>query len=166
MKPSGLDSLRLLRSWGAVVLLATLAAAALAAPQAVESFDAEAWARLKQAKQATAVVFTTTDCSHCPAVVEQLARVIQPRRAVARLVTVVMDVPPGEADVQLLATAHYRQADRLLAFDGPAAGLRHQVNPAWRGVTPYVVLLRPGQPPRFVMGPPSAQDLKDWSGAR
>ena len=46
---------------------------------------------------------------------------------------------------------------------GAAAALRYRVNPAWRGVTPYVALLRPGQPVTFVMGPPSAQEVKDWA---
>lgn len=149
----------------ATALLAGLTAA-VAAPKAVEAFDATTWPALQQARQPMAVVFTTTDCSHCPAVVEQLAQTVQQRRDGARLITVVMDMPPGEADAQLLATAHYRRCDRLMAFDGPVATLRYQVNPAWRGVTPYVALLRPGQPVKFVMGAPSAQDLKDWSSAR
>ena len=92
-----------------VLALATLLAtalsgacsAAVAAPKAVEAFDATTWPALQQARQPVAVVFTTTDCSHCPAVVEQLARAVQQRRDGARLVTVVMDVPPGEADINV-----------------------------------------------------------------
>jgi len=152
-----------LRRAGVAGLFAVSAAAAAAAPKGVEPFGADTWSALQAAHAPTAVVFTTTDCSHCPAVVEQLARAVQQRRDGARLVTVVMDVPPGEADAELLATPHYRRAGRLLAFDGAAAALRYRVNPAWRGVTPYVALLRPGQPVTFVMGPPSAQDVKDWA---
>jgi folylpolyglutamate synthase/dihydropteroate synthase len=149
----------------ATVLLGTLTAA-VAAPKVVEAFNTTTWPALQQARQPLAVVFTTTDCSHCPAVIDQLARSLRAQRGGAKLVTVVMDLTPGEADAQLLATTHYRQGDRLLAFDGPAAALRHQVNPAWRGVTPYVALLRPGELPRFVMGPPQAGDLQLWLNRR
>lgn len=166
MKPSEQTLRRLALATLWATALSGAFSAAVAAPKAVEAFDATTWPALQQARQPLAVVFTTTDCSHCPAVVEQLARSLRAQRGGARLVTVVMDVSPGEADAELLSTAHYRRADRLLAFDGSAAALRHQVNPAWRGVTPYVALLRPGQPVTFVMGPPSAQDLKDWGAAR
>lgn len=163
MKPSEHTRRRLTLATLWATALSGAFSAAVAAPKAVEAFDATTWAALQQARQPLAVVFSTTDCSHCPAVVEQLARSVRAQHGGARLVTVVMDVSPGEADAALLATAHYRQADRLLAFDGPAAALRHQVNPSWRGVTPYVALLRPGQPAKFVMGPPSAQEVKDWA---
>ena len=163
MKPSEHTRRRLALATLLATALSGPFSAAVAAPKAVEAFDATTWPALQQARQPLAVVFTTTDCSHCPAVVEQLARSLRAQRGGARLVTVVMDVSPGEADAALLATAHYRQADRLLAFDGAAAALRYRVNPAWRGVTPYVALLRPGQPVTFVMGPPSAQEVKDWA---
>jgi len=151
-----------LRTTGLLALALATAWPAAAAPRSVEPFTATGWAALQDGlRQPAVVVFTTTDCAHCPAVIAQLARALHqpPRRP---LLTVVMDLAPGEADAQLLGTAHYRAADRLLAFDGQAPALRHAVNPAWRGVTPYVALLVPGQPVRWVTGPPAAADIAAW----
>ena len=139
-------------------------ASALAAPVRVEPFDAAAWARLQGAGAAPAVVvFTTTDCAYCPAVIESLAREIRQRRLDASLVAVVSNVAPGEADAALLADAHYRPADRLFAFAGPERALRFAVNPQWRGITPYVGFVSPSGEVRWVLGPPSAGDVQGWA---
>lgn len=163
MNASRLDVCRPLRR-GLTLLLASLALAAQAAPpRAVETFDSNTWpALLAEPKQPAAVVFTTTDCAHCPAVIQGLARTLQQRHLPARLTVVVMDQAPGENDTALLADAHYRLADRLLAFDGQAAALRYGVNPQWRGVTPYVALLAPKAQALAVTGPPSASDIDSW----
>lgn len=157
------DTSRRLRS-ALTGLLATVALAAQAAPpRAVEPFDGNTWPALQaQTSRPAAVVFTTTDCAHCPAVIQGLARTLQQRHLPARLMVVVMDQAPGENDAALLADAHYRVADQLLAFDGQAAALRYGVNPQWRGVTPYVALLAPKAPARTVTGPPSQSDLDAW----
>lgn len=163
LNASRLDMRGLLRL--AITLL--LACAALAAqatpPRAVEAFDNSTWPALQAGpQQPAAVVFTTTDCAHCPAVIQGLARTIQQRHLPAQLMVVVMDQAPGENDAALLADPHYRPADRLLAFDGQAAALRHGVHPQWRGVTPYVALLAPQAPALAVTGPPSQRDLAAW----
>ena len=141
-----------------------LCTAAAAAPRSVEAFDAAGWAALRDDPRHPAiVVFTSTDCAHCPAVIESLSRDRRLRRSGGRLVAVVMDVAPGESDALLLRSPHYRRADRLLAFSGQAPALRHAVNPAWRGVTPYLALLRPGEAPTWVTGPPAPEDLDAWA---
>lgn len=146
------------------LLLASVTLAVQAAPpRAVEAFDSSTWPALQGGLQRpAAVVFTTTDCAHCPAVIQGLARALQQRHLPARLMVVVMDQAPGEDDAALLADAHYQPADRLLAFDGQAAALRHGVNPQWRGVTPYVALLAPKAPALAVTGSPSPSDLDTW----
>lgn len=145
----------------AVLVVATVAQAA---PRAVESFDERTWQALRTSLGASAVVvFTTTDCAYCPGVIEQLARDIRQRKLKASLVAMVMDMTPGEADAALMREPHYSAADRLLAFSGPAAALRHTVNPSWRGVTPYVAFLRPGGTITWVTGPPSAQVVAAWA---
>ena len=78
------------------------------------------------------------------------------------LLVVLADVAPGEADARLLASAHYRRADRLLAFDGPNAAIRHAVDPQWRGVSPAVAWLAPGERRQFVQGAPASADLQRW----
>ncbi len=147
-----------------LLALGLCSVAAAAPPRAVETFDAAGWAALRDDPRRPAiVVFTATDCAHCPAVIEALSRDPRLRRSGGRLVAVVMDVAPGESDAVLLRSPHYRRADRLLAFSGQAPALRHAVNPAWRGVTPYLALLRPGEAPAWVTGPPAPGDLDTWA---
>ena len=146
--------------------LAALSLVCQAAPGKVESFDAQTWPALQSSMtQPTVVVFTTTDCAYCPGVLKQLSDEIRKRKLDATLVAVVMDVAPGEDDAGLLNDPHHRGVDRLLAFSGQAAALRHGVNPAWRGVTPYVAFLAKGVPPRWVTGPPTAQALEAWAAS-
>ena len=155
---------------GLMLALAILASCALpfdaaAAPRRVEAFDAAAWPALQTGlTQPTVVVFSTTDCAHCPAVLRGLAWQIQQHRgkAKASLVAVVMDAAPGVDDAALISSAHYRPAARLLAFSGQAPALRFAVDPSWRGVTPFVVFLSPQLPPVFVTGPPTAVQVEAW----
>lgn len=156
------------RRRGLAALLLGLAAASAvpAAPRAVEAFDADTWPALRAEVQARQrpllVVFTATWCAVCPEVVAQLARDARRQRSGVPLVVAVADLAPGEADARLLAAPYYGGADRLMAFDGPAAALRHGVDPRWRGVTPYVAWLAPGQPPQFVPGAPDAAQTARW----
>lgn len=151
---------------GAAVVGLSLPALAAKPARQVETFDAGTWAALQAGlKQPAAVVFTTTDCVHCPVVIHQLAERLKPGRDKATLIAVVMDQAPGDNDAGLLADAHYTPARRLFAFDGQAPLIRHGIDPQWRGVTPYVVFLGPGQPPRRVTGPPSADDVAAWLNA-
>lgn len=154
----------------------TAAAAATtppAAPQAhpqahlpVQGFDAQRWAALLREPGPALVVFTATDCAHCPQAIDRLVRHQRDERRagrpVPRLDVVVLD---GRDQPEALASEpHYRQADRLFAVDGQAARLRHAVNPAWFGQTPYVALLGSRAAGatatlRFVSGTPSDRDL-------
>lgn len=155
-------------SAGAVGLLALLAGwQVAAAPRGVEPFAADTWPALQASlKKPTLVVFSSTSCGNCPAVMNELAADLRRRRIDATLMAVVTDMAPGEDDAHLLRQLHYRVAERLFAFDGQAPALRHRVNPAWRGATPYVGLLVPGQPVRWVTGAPSAADLDGWATSR
>ena len=137
--------------------------AALAHPSRVETLDAAAWSRLQQSEKGpSAVVFSTTDCAHCPGVIAQLSGHIRAQKSHARLIVVVMD----GAGPELLRHEAYLPADRLFVFDPatPPAALRHAVDPRWRGVTPYVVLMKPAVPALTQAGPPSADLLQRWLG--
>lgn len=148
--------LRLLAVLGA--LLAPVATA-LAAPQDILAFVAETWSELCRSPQRPmAVVFSTTDCVHCPKVIDSLAATIRNSGSRARLVVVVMDGAGQEA--ALRADRHYHQANVLYAFDGNAMALRYKVNPDWRGLTPYVALIPATGAPRFHMGPPPPDALR------
>ncbi len=148
----------------AMLCLAVTVHSAAAAPSRVEAFNLQSWQALQTGLKTPAiVVFSTTDCAHCPAVLSQLAQ--SPLRRRAQLIAVVMDLAPGEADAALLGNAHYQLADRLMAFDGQAPALRYGVNKSWRGVTPYLLLFKPGTPPQWVTGPPSDAQLLRWAKA-
>lgn len=152
-----------LRQLLVLILAALFALTAMAAPRRVETFDASTWLGLQATlKQPMAVVFTTTDCVHCPAVIAQLRQEIQRRKFKAGVMAVVMDQAPGDDDAALLHQHHYQSVDRLLAFSGQAAALRYGVDPSWRGVTPYIVFLAPRAASKAVAGPPDAADFDAW----
>lgn len=131
-----------------------------AAPVPVLDFDAAVWSRLlREGPRPAAYVFTTTYCSTCPAVFELLHTYIAKQRRQAELAAVVMDVQGERARVH---AHHYRGYTRLYAFNGFEPEIRYAVDPKWRNITPYVVLLdRQGREQR-VIGPPDAARLKAW----
>ncbi|MCV2352304.1 thioredoxin [Paucibacter sp. Y2R2-4] len=151
------------RRLGAAVAASLFSLAAQAAPKQVEAFRAEEWQQLQaQLKQPAIVVFSSTDCVHCPGVLQDLAANRQRQRLKVPVIAVVIDQEPGTDDAALLSNPHYRKADRLMAFEGQSAALRYAVNPQWRGMTPYIALLKPGSAARFVVGPPDATELRAW----
>lgn len=140
--------------------LARVAAAGQAAAPAVADFDAAVWARLLQSgPRPAAYVFTTTWCSTCPAVFELLQARIAAARQRIELAAVVMDAQGAQA---LAHARHYRGMTRLYTFNGFEPEIRYAVDPKWRNITPYVVLLgRQGSDQR-VIGPPDEQRLRAW----
>ena len=135
------------------------AVSALAAPAVVQYFDRETWNTLQRdSGRPQAVVFSTTDCSHCPAAIKQLAAALRNSPSKPRLAVVVMDGLGQEAALQ--ADMHYQRADALYVFSGDAVSLRYRVNPDWRGLTPYVVLLPASGAPRYFNGVPPAGALR------
>lgn len=134
------------------------AATAGAAPN-ILPFGMETWSEMgRSPSRPLVVVFSTTDCGHCPKAIESLAREIRQFGAKASLAVVVMDGAGQEA--ALRADRHYRKASRLYAFDGDATALRYRVNPEWRGITPYVALIPAAGETRFHSGPPPSQALR------
>lgn len=144
----------------ASALLLTCAMATAQAADKIESFDSHSWERLqKELPRPAAVIFSSTDCSHCPSTISAMAEKIKNRQPQIPLIVVVMD---GEDQPGLLHEPHYQAASRLFAFKGQSAPLQYTINPNWRGVTPYVALLGRSGAVKFVMGKPSEQDLLDW----
>ncbi|NDH54328.1 MAG: hypothetical protein EBY24_20660 [Betaproteobacteria bacterium] len=155
---------RTLLAAAACVLAPCAAPAQGARPRAsittVANFDPAVWERLqRQGPRPAAYVFTTTYCPTCPAVFEQLQAFITASRRKVELAAVVMDV---QGDRALAHAHHYAGATRIYAFDGFEPEIRHAVDPTWRAVTPYVVLLgRHGALQRRT-GPPDAAMLTAW----
>jgi hypothetical protein len=146
----------------ALLLLAStvINAPALAAAKQIENFDAHSWQRLqKDLPRPSAVVFSSTDCSHCPAIIAALGEQLKNRKPQVLLVVVVMD---GEDQPGLLQEPHYSPASRLFVFKGQSAALQYSINPNWRGITPYVALLPKNGEAKLVLGKPSAAELENW----
>ena len=141
-------------------LLVLSAAAVQAAPQKIEAFDAQSWQRFQSTlPRPSAVVFSSTDCTHCPVTIASIAEQLKQRKTQLPLIVVVMD---GDEQPGLLQDPHYRQASRLFVFRGQSAALQYTINPKWRGITPYVALLPRAGDVRLVLGQPSAQDIDSW----
>ncbi|OHC61699.1 MAG: hypothetical protein A3H93_06045 [Rhodocyclales bacterium RIFCSPLOWO2_02_FULL_63_24] len=135
--------------------------ASAAAASAILPFGADTWSELQRSSaRPMAVVFSTTDCTHCPGVIDGLAAVIKKSRSGVRLVVVVMD-GAGQEDA-LRQDRHYRNAHVLYAFDGDALALRFKVNPDWRGLTPYVALLPASGAAQFHTGAPPPDALRSF----
>ena len=141
-------------------LLLALSAAVQASPQKIETFDAQSWQRFQsELPRPSAIVFSSTDCTHCPGTIASIAQQLKQRKSHTPLIVVVMD---GDQQPDLLQDPHYRQASRLFVFRGQAAALQYAVNPKWRGITPYVALLPQAGDVKLVLGNPSAQDIGNW----
>lgn len=116
--------------------------AALAQP---EPFGPDTWAELRtQVRGPTWVVFSAADCSHCPAVMLRLQRE-HPQIPLWWIHTDASDPAPAPTPVA-----------REFSFgEGHKLALQYSVHPQWKGMTPYLALLRPGQPPLFALAQPS-----------
>lgn len=155
-------SLNFMRAAAAFYAGLLVAALACAAPSSVERFETTTWQRLQtELPRPSAVVFTATYCASCPAVVAKLANALETRGVRGDVVAVVID--PSE-DSALLSSDHYVNATRLFAFEGNEAALRFQVDPKWRGVTPYTALLSASGEQTFTAGIPSDEEMAQWLG--
>ncbi len=126
----------------------------------VATFDVTTWAGLlRQGRRPAAYVFTTSYCPTCPEAFDQIHAAVLASGKVVELAAVVMDVQGERA---LAHAHHYQGATRIYAFDGFEPEIRQTVDPKWRNITPYVVLLgRTGTVQRTI-GPPDAAMLKAW----
>lgn len=126
----------------------------------IETFDSHTWQRLqKELPRPAAVIFSTTDCSHCPTIIAAMAEHLKARKPQVPLIVVVMD---GDGLADLLQEPHYQPASRLFVFKGQTAALQYGVNPSWRGITPYVALLPRAGETKQVLGKPSALEMENW----
>ena len=143
--------------WLALALLLACGVAQ-ALPAGTRAFDKTTWQKLKkEIARPSVVVFTTTDCAYCPDVIETVAKEIRKGPVKAQLAVVVMD--GARQPESWLKEPHYRKADVIYVFDGQETALRFGIDPKWRGMTPYLALFDRTGDPRFVIGPPSAQQL-------
>jgi len=146
----------------AAFCLLTLATAAEAGPAApvIHEFTPQTWEQLlRTLPRPAAVVFSTSDCAHCPAIIDGLAEAIRrkPRFRRPMLAVVMMDeLRPTDFD----HLPHLRKADKLYVFVGNEMAIRYAVQPEWRGMTPFTALLPTMGTPRFQLGTLAPADLE------
>lgn len=124
-----------------------------AAPK-VLVFDQSTWATWQQQKKRPHVlVFSRSDCAHCPAVLKQIALELKQRHLKAGLGVVLMD---GIEVAQAIADEpYYKVVNQFYAASVDETKLRYAINPTWPGITPYVAIMDKRGQLHFVMGPPS-----------
>ena len=74
---------------------------------------------------------------------------------------ILMDVQGERA---LAHAHHYAGVTQIYAFDGFEPAIRQAVDPQWRNITPYVVLVGRNGKLQRVTGQPTAAQLKAWLG--
>jgi hypothetical protein len=147
-----------------IMLLSCVMLQAHASAIKIETFDQHTWQRMqKELPRPATVIFSTTDCAHCPAIIASMAEQLKNRKPHVPLVVVVMD---GANQADLLQEPHYQPANRLFVFKGQTAALQYSINPNWRGITPYVALLPRSGEIKLVMGKPSAIEMDEWLNER
>jgi hypothetical protein len=133
----------------------------------MDRFDSQTWPVLmKSGPRPAAYVFTTTYCSTCPDAFDQVNKAVErhapaksasgPRPVVA---VIIMDAQDSKA---VAHTHHFAAASRMYVFDGYGPSIRHAVDPQWRNVTPYIVLVDAAGKIERITGAPGADMLKTW----
>jgi hypothetical protein len=141
-----------------LALALTLATHLAGSAAPLEPFTADTWRQLqREVRQPTWVVFSASDCAHCPGLISRL-RQQHPDVPLWRVET-----DAGEASEPHEA----KPGERHFSFgSGNALLLRHGIQPDWRGMTPYLALLRPARAPLFALAQASAEQLRALESAR
>ncbi len=128
----------------------------------VADFDANTWTQLlRSGARPAAYVFTNSFCATCPETFDVLSKSVVASGKSVPLAAILMDVQGERA---LAHAHHYTGVTKIYAFDGFEPAIRQAVDPKWRNITPYVVLVgRDGKLQR-VTGQPTAAQLKAWLG--
>jgi hypothetical protein len=126
----------------------------------VADFDASTWAKLlRSGPRPAAYVFTNSFCATCPEAFDALHQRVLASGKPVDLAAILMDVQGQRA---LAHTHHYAGVTKIYAFDGFEPAIRQAVDPQWRNVTPYVVLVGKDGRLQRVTGQPDAKTLKAW----
>ena len=128
----------------------------------VADFDATTWTQLlKSGPRPAAYVFTNSFCATCPEAFEALQKTAVASGKPVPLAAILMDVQGERA---LAHAHHYAGVTKIYAFDGFEPAIRQAVDPQWRNITPYVVLVARNGKLQRVTGQPTAAQLKAWLG--
>ncbi len=143
---------------GCLLSLVLVSGLQAAVPNPSSSFKPESFQSLIDQKTASIIVFSASYCAHCPAVVRSLTKQSRRMAKPPRLIVVMADELPSPADKKSI----YNDVDHLMVFEGNEMAIRHAVNPTWRGLTPFVVLVGKDGRVSFFNGQPPGSDLQAW----
>ncbi|MES2948058.1 MAG: hypothetical protein V4858_05885 [Pseudomonadota bacterium] len=141
------------------------AALALAEPAqvaitTVADFDASTWkSLLRSGPRPAAYVFTNSFCATCPEAFVTLHQTVTAYGKRVDTAAILMDVQGQRA---LAHAHHYTGVTKIYAFNGFEPAIRQAVDPKWRNITPYVVLVGKDGKLQRVTGQPDARQLKAW----
>jgi hypothetical protein len=139
-----------------------LAQHAHAAITTVADFDATTWTQLlRNGPSPAAYVFTNSFCATCPETFDVLNKSVMASGKPVPMAAILMDVQGERA---LVHAHHYAGVTKIYAFDGFEPAIRQAVDPKWRNITPYVVLVGRSGKLQRVTGQPTAAQLKAWLG--
>lgn len=128
----------------------------------VADFDASTWTKLLRSGPRPAVyVFTNSFCATCPETFDVLQQAVAATGQPVEMSAILMDVQGERA---LAHAHHYAGVTKIYAFDGFEPAIRQAVDPKWRNITPYVVLVGRSGKLQRVTGQPNAAQLKAWLG--
>lgn len=128
----------------------------------VADFDAATWAQLmRSGPRPAAYVFTNSFCATCPEAFDALHKKAMAFGKPVEMSAILMDVQGQRA---LAHAHHYTGVTKIYAFDGFEPAIRQAIDPAWRNITPYVVLVGKDGKLQRVTGQPDAKQLKAWLG--
>jgi len=128
----------------------------------VADFDASTWTQLlRNGPRPAAYVFTNSFCATCPEAFDALQKSVVASGKPVTLAAILMDVQGERA---LAHAHHYAGVTKIYAFDGFEPAIRQAVDPQWRNITPYVVLIARNGKLQRVTGQPTAAQLRAWLG--
>jgi hypothetical protein len=128
----------------------------------VANFDASTWTKLLRSGPRPAVyVFTNSFCATCPETFDVLQQAVAATGQPVEMSAILMDVQGERA---LAHAHHYAGVTKIYAFDGFEPAIRQAVDPKWRNITPYVVMVGRSGKLQRVTGQPNAAQLKAWLG--
>ncbi len=126
----------------------------------VADFDASTWTKLlRSGPRPAAYVFTNSFCATCPEAFDTLHQTVTAYGKPVDMVAILMDVQGQRA---LAHAHHYTGVTKIYAFNGFEPAIRQVVDPVWRNITPYVVLVGKDGKLQRVTGQPDAKQLKAW----
>ena len=128
----------------------------------VAEFDSSTWRKLLRSGPRPAVyVFTNSFCATCPETFDVLQQAVAATGQPVEMSAILMDVQGERA---LAHAHHYAGVTKIYAFDGFEPAIRQAVDPKWRNITPYVVMVGRSGKLQHVTGQPNAAQLKAWLG--